>query len=1081
LLLFTVITVFFMATCQQPATASPYPDPINLQLPLGTDSLATDELWFSTYFGGIGEEHPYGLALDPDGNIVIAGITYTDDLPNATGFQTTFQGGGRDGFVAKLSPDGGTALWATYLGGSDDDHVTDVAVDGDGAIYVLGRTLSDDFPTTPGAYDRTRGGGELGDDGFVTKLRPDGSGLVYSTFLHGSNDDRPASLVVDPVGRVYVCGQTVSLDFPTTAGCYQNVSQRGNGDGFISILSADGGSLEASTYLGDIQWDTCHDIALGDDGRVYVAGTTTSWGFPVTAGVFQDEHGSGRRDAFCARLDGNLTTLERSSFLGGSGDFEEAFALDVDEEGGVFVSGVTDSGDFPVTGGAFQAISGSGRDGFIARISPNWASLSWSSYIGGDSHDRVLDLVVDGVGYVHFCGATESSDLNVTDGAFDSDLAGSVEGFVARVTANGSSLEYCSYLGGTREDIAEDLVPVDGGNILVAGMSGSNDFPTTERAFDRGNAGRDAFVCLMRTDEAMPVAVAGEGGTVFEGETVEINGSASTDDLGILYYIWQYEDGSDTYYEPFQATAFEHTFTGLGWCSFTLTVVDGAGNTGTDTIGFQMVGNALPRADAGEDMIVDQGATIEFDGSNSTDDAGIANWTWTFEYGGENVSLEGAFGNFTFDIPGEYVVTLNVTDVLGKSATDHISVTVLDTEPPVAVPPDDIDMVIGWVDFNGSRCHDNVGVKFYSWRFPYRDYVEVLEREVTGFYFEFEGHRRVNLTVWDAAGNSDTAFFNVTVRDVNPPEFLHPEWETLYLESKERTLRFNITLWRDDNALFDLNNNLTWDLEANYVHYVDHGNYGEVRVPGSGRYNATFTAVDRSGNVGSHSFLLVFEWKPVGVVPPSVDAGKDKEVLVGEEVTLTGSYEAGLFEVVRLVWYVPADPPFDHEGAEVVFTPRAIGVYDCVFQAYDSRGNVGEDTVRIVAQPGSPGIAVLEGLNETLSGTVYVLGKAWSDALILVIEYRIDTGEWQNATGTKTWMVAIDTTQLSDGEHVFHARVWDGSAHAETGPIDFVVQNEVEDDDDGDDDGGIPLYIIVVILVVCVAVILVGVVWARRR
>jgi hypothetical protein len=196
---------------------------------------------------------------------------------------------------------------------------------------------------------------------------------------------------------------------------------------------------------------------------------------------------------------------------------------------------------------------------------------------------------------------------------------------------------------------------------------------------------------------------------------------------------------------------------------------------------------------------------------------------------------------------------------------------------------------------------------------------------------------------------------------------------------------------------------------------------------------------------------------------------------------LTGSYETGLFEVVRLVWHVPVDPRFDHEGTEVVFTPRAIGVYDCVFRAYDSRGNVGEDTVRIVAQPGLPGIAVLEGLNGTLSGTVYVRGEAWGDASVLGVEYRIDSGEWQDATGTTAWMVTIDTTRLSDGEHVFQARVWDGSAHAETGPVDFVVLNGVEDGDDGDDDSGITLYIIVAILIVCVAVIAFGVVWARRR
>jgi hypothetical protein len=386
-------------------------------IPLGTNSLATDELWASTLFGGISRDEGYLVDTDPEGFVILAGLIPSNTLPNATGFQTSHQGRD-DTFVAKLTSDCSAVVSATYLGGSEDDHVSGLAVDGNGAIFLVGWTGSRDFPTTPGAFNNTTSGDPSGFDGFVTKLRPDGGGLLYSTYLRGSRGDHPLDVEVDRQGRAHVCGQTSSRDFPVTSGCYQD--RGGNDNGFVTILSADGGSLEASTYLSANGADSCYGLDIGGDGKVYVAGVTTSMGFPTTPGVFQENFAGSRQDAFCARFDSNLTTLERSSYLGASSFYDElAEDIHVDDVGAVFVAGRTNSSAFPTTDGAFQTTYGGGRyDGFVTKVAPDWGSLLYSTFIGGSSEDLIWDLDVDDSGFVYVAGETYSTDLPTTNGAF---------------------------------------------------------------------------------------------------------------------------------------------------------------------------------------------------------------------------------------------------------------------------------------------------------------------------------------------------------------------------------------------------------------------------------------------------------------------------------------------------------------------------------------------------------------------------------------------------------------------------------------------------------------------------------------
>ena len=203
-------------------------------------------LVYSTYLGGTSADQGNGIAVDTAGDAYVTGLTYSTDFPTTAGAYQTSPGGGADAFVTKLNPTGTALVYSTYLGGMSDDYGAGIAVDTAGNAYVTGCTESTDFPTTPGAYQTSHGGGA---DAFVTKLNPTGTALVYSTYLGGTNDDRGNGIAVDTAGDAYVTGQTTSTDFPTTAGGFQT-PYGGDQDAFVAKLNPTGTALIYSTYLG---------------------------------------------------------------------------------------------------------------------------------------------------------------------------------------------------------------------------------------------------------------------------------------------------------------------------------------------------------------------------------------------------------------------------------------------------------------------------------------------------------------------------------------------------------------------------------------------------------------------------------------------------------------------------------------------------------------------------------------------------------------------------------------------------------------------------------------------------------------
>ncbi len=381
-------------------------------------------LVYATYLGGSQYDEGGGIAVDGDGNAYVTGYTGSDDFPTTAGAFDTSSSISGDAFVTKLNSAGTGLDYSTFMGGGNVDRGNGIAVDSSGFAYVIGYTSTNDFPTTEDAFDTTVNGGL---DAFVAKLSADGSALVYSTFLGGSDYDLGNAIAVDSGGYAYVAGNSPSSNFPVTAGAFDTTYNGGFGDVFVTKLSPDGSDIVYSTFLGGIEREYGTAIAVDSGGAAYVSGRAGSASFPTTPGAFDTTHEGGTcdtgpcNDVFVTKLNAAGSALEYSTFLGGTGDdFGTGIALD--SSGSAFVTGYTLSSDFPTTPFAYDATYNGGEDVFIARLNPSGTGLIYSTYFGGSSSfpiggDYGSAIAVDEGGSVYVAGQTFGSDFPTTPGA----------------------------------------------------------------------------------------------------------------------------------------------------------------------------------------------------------------------------------------------------------------------------------------------------------------------------------------------------------------------------------------------------------------------------------------------------------------------------------------------------------------------------------------------------------------------------------------------------------------------------------------------------------------------------------------
>ncbi len=475
-------------------------------------------LAYSTYLGGSVDDTGYGIAVDAEGNVYLAGSTSSMDFPSTEG---SFQAAGRgssDAFVAKISADGTSLIYSTYLGSTGFDRGAGIAVDSSGDAYVVGSTAAGDFPTTEGALQAAFGGGVCGtapcSDGFVAKLGPAGDSLVYSTYLGGIQADSVQAIALDADGNAYVAGSTESVDTFPTAAAFQSV-HGGVVDAFAAKLNTGGTALTYSTFLGGNGDDRGQAIAVDSSGNATVTGFTFSNNFP-TASPFQAEN-SGSGDAFVSRLNAAGSALAYSTYLGGSG-MDRGFSLAVDSAGNTYVTGDTTSTDFPITAGSFSTTYSDGGDAFVVKLPPDGASLTFSTYLGGIDTDQGLAIVADSSGNIYVTGLTRSSDfptLNPLQESFGGGMCGSTvcsDAYLTSVNATGDALNYSTFLGGGNSDVGRGLALVPSGNTFLTGSTASANFPVISGAlqFARGGTGpvADAFLAKVSPLDAPAVALA---------------------------------------------------------------------------------------------------------------------------------------------------------------------------------------------------------------------------------------------------------------------------------------------------------------------------------------------------------------------------------------------------------------------------------------------------------------------------------------------------------------------------------------------------------------------------------------------
>ena len=356
---------------------------------------------YSTYLGGGGPDEGRGIAVDVQGNAYITGSAGSIDFPTKNAIQAR-AGGSGDVFVAKLNATGSALVYSTYLGGNAIDSGSAIAVDAAGNAYVVGTTFSADFPTK-NPFQSAKGAQQ---DAFVAKINAAGTAWVYATYLGGNNVDEGNAIAVDAAGSAYVTGYTGSTNFPL-ASPYRG-SNFNSVDAFVTKLNPAGSALVYSTYLGGSATDYGTAIAVDSTGSAYVTGSVTSDDFPLANPIDNKLGSHAVNDAFVAKFNPAGSALVYSTYLGGGSD-DEPFALAIDQAGNAYVTGRTNSTDFPVTNN-FQATHYA-FDIFVTEIDAAGSAWLFSTFIGGTGSESGRGIAVDKLGNIHIAGEGTSTDF----------------------------------------------------------------------------------------------------------------------------------------------------------------------------------------------------------------------------------------------------------------------------------------------------------------------------------------------------------------------------------------------------------------------------------------------------------------------------------------------------------------------------------------------------------------------------------------------------------------------------------------------------------------------------------------------
>ena len=465
---------------------------------LGNEGLKINskgELEISTSLGIVKQLAPYAYQRDAKGKLSQVKAAYVLNADGSIGFS-----------VGKYNPNellviDPTLIFCTYTGSTDDNWGTSATYDNNGNLYAAGIVVGNGYPTTVGAFQTLYGGGTglnsatwnpyFGDIS-ISKFNSTGTALVYSSFLGGSNNDYPNSLIVTPNNELIVFGRSYSADYPTTPGCYDN-THAGNADIVLTKFNAAGSGLIGSTYVGGSLNDGVNfsdnenilgslkrnygddargEVNLAPDGSIFVASCTYSSDFPTSAGCFQSVFGGGLEDGVLLKLNSNLSTLVFSTYIGGSAN-DACYSLDIDQSNNsVYVTGGTESANFPTTAGVIHPNYMGAIDGFLLRMNSTGSSLLASTFIGTTLYDQSYFVKLDKNQVPYIMGQTTGNTFPVSAGVYSNANSGQ---FVANVNTSLSSFIKSTVIGNGNgaPNLSPTAFTVDiCDNVYIAGWGG---------------------------------------------------------------------------------------------------------------------------------------------------------------------------------------------------------------------------------------------------------------------------------------------------------------------------------------------------------------------------------------------------------------------------------------------------------------------------------------------------------------------------------------------------------------------------------------------------------------------------------
>ena len=393
--------------------------------------------------------------------------------------------------------------FATYLGGTGKEFCEAIAVDDSGNIYVAGNTVSADFPTTSGAYNRTPQGNS---DIFIAKFDSKLKTLLASTLIGGGEPDCAYSILISKDAYVYIAGYTDSKDFPTTASSY-STKHSGAGDAFILKMDKDLKTVIASTLIGgsgnEDDWRS-PEIVQDKYGNVYIAGITNSEDFPITSGAFRETYNGGPMDVFVSKFDPDLNQLLASTLIGGSGDDRMGRSLCIDSKNNeICIGGYTiSSPDFPVSKNAYGSEFSDGLDGFIVKLTMDLTEMTASTIL---IDGWIYSMMIHDNGDI-YVGGHAGNKLPITSKAYSAFDKYREQGFISRLNNDLSMLKSSTVLSGSFHSAGGEICSLNltqspDGDIVSAGWVSPKNFPTTPGAFDEIQNGKaDLFILKMDKD-----------------------------------------------------------------------------------------------------------------------------------------------------------------------------------------------------------------------------------------------------------------------------------------------------------------------------------------------------------------------------------------------------------------------------------------------------------------------------------------------------------------------------------------------------------------------------------------------------